>query len=188
MESCYCITDLALSRCPNWNPMIKTCKLENHFLTNKSTQMATLTITEKKARQIYPEASGDVKTLLEETFGKDFFTKKVTERILNWDDVLAELGITKFDNYGSDDEVAYRQLKLIAKALNEGWEPNWDNSNQPKWYPWFYMNSASGFSFLGTYCVLSNSRVSARLCFKTEELANHAAKTFTDIYKKYMCL
>lgn len=59
--------------------------------------------------------------------------------------VLAKLGFTK-------DEIAYRKLKTIAEALNEGWRPNWADSNEYKYWPWFVYNSASaGFSYAITH-------------------------------------
>lgn len=58
--------------------------------------------------------------------------------------VLAKLGFTK-------DEIAYRKLKTIAEALNEGWQPDWANSNEYKYWPWFVYNTASaGFSYAST--------------------------------------
>jgi len=27
------------------------------------------------------------------------------------------------------------KMSIIVKALNEGWEPDWDNDNEPKYYP-----------------------------------------------------
>lgn len=60
------------------------------------------------------------------------------------EDVLTKLGFTK-------DEIAYRKLKTIAEALNEGWRPNWADSNEYKYWPWFVYNPASaGFSCAAT--------------------------------------
>lgn len=89
------------------------------------------------------------------------------------------------------DEVAYLKLKIIAKALNEGWEPNWNNWDEWKYYPWFCMgdNGASpgvGFSYGGYDLVRTTSGVGSRLCFKTRELAKYAGQQFLEIYKDYM--
>jgi len=59
----------------------------------------------------------------------DAAPKNVKERILTFEDVLKELRIDPSgfleDLEGlSEDEVAYRRLKLIIKAFNEGWEPD----------------------------------------------------------------
>src|SRR5688500_13359184 len=75
--------------------------------------------------------------------------KKVTERIRTVADVLADNGFSKegFDEWceGLDtDEIAYRILKLLAKSLNEGWLPDWGNSNEYKYYAWFEMRGSSG--------------------------------------------
>ena len=80
-------------------------------------------------------------------------------------------------------------MKLLTKSLNEGWEPDWDNSSERKYFPWFNMSSSgSGFSF----CVCddwgTHSSVGSRLCFKSSELAKYAGTQFTDIYKEYMLI
>ena len=152
--------------------------------------MATLTITDKKARELYPTASSDLKTILVETFGEQFFSGKITDRIKTWTDVHAELNGEVGELTGTKDEIAYKKLKAIAKVLNEGWVPDWDNSNQYKWYPWFYMtktsSSPSGFG-LGVVCDdYSCSYVGSRLCYRTRKLAEHAAKHFIDLYRDLM--
>jgi hypothetical protein len=66
--------------------------------------------------------------------------KPVKERIKTVADILADNGYTqeRFDQLCkdlSDDEKAYRLLKLLAVSLNEGWQPDWNNDNQYKYYP-----------------------------------------------------
>lgn len=121
--------------------------------------------------------------------------KKVTERIKNFDDVLAELGIEKESFLKeiqdlSPDEVAYRKIKLIAKAFNEGWVPDWTNSNEYKYYPWFEMGSpsGSGFRFDVFDHWLTHSHVGSRLCFKSSELAKHVGNLFIDDYRDFLTL
>ena len=119
--------------------------------------------------------------------------KKVTERIKTVTDVLADNGLTQdqFDKQcegRESDEVAYRILKLLARSLNEGWKPNWSNFNEAKYYAWFEMGGSSGFRFLGFVGWRSNSAVGSRLCFKTSELAVHAGKQFSEVYKQFMVI
>ena len=152
--------------------------------------MATLIIDDKKAREIYPGAPDSLKAILEQTFGgKKFFEQKITDRVKTFEDVLQILG-ESFNVRGGEtaDEIAYRKLKLIARCLNEGWTPDWNNSNQYKYYPWFYMNSVRGFGLFVVTCDYSASSVGSRLCFKTEALAKHAVNHFLDIYKNYFTL
>lgn len=125
--------------------------------------------------------------------------KDIKERIKTFEDVL------EYHNYKRDtqafvlecqkraytaDEIAYRQLKMIAEVLNEGWTPDWSNSNQCKYYPWFVMSSpsGSGFSFDVAGAWRTNSYAGSRLCFKSRELAEYAGKQFTEIYKEFLTL
>ncbi|MDR3141942.1 MAG: hypothetical protein LBU37_09495 [Tannerellaceae bacterium] len=98
------------------------------------------------------------------------------------DEVLLKLGFAK-------DEIAYRKLKTIAKALNEGWEPDWTNSNQNKYWPWFLYNpNSAGLSCALTAHAASHASTSigSRLCFKTHELAAYARENFRDLYFEYL--
>ena len=144
-------------------------------------------IDEKDARKLYPTAPAEWKTTLESTFGKEFFSQKITDRVKTFADACEVLGIDPDDVVHSADEAddqAYKQLKVIARALNEGWEPNWNDGNQRKWYPWFYMNQP-GFRLLVVDCTNSLAGVGARLVFKTEELARYAATQFLGLYSSY---
>jgi hypothetical protein len=156
----------------------------------KKHTMATLTIDEKRAKEIYPSAASELKALLENTFGKSFFSQKITDRIKTFEDVLEAFGILPsafkaVTAYDLPDEIAYKQLKLIVKVLNEGWEPNWDNSNEYKYYPWMCMDSPSGFGLICVSYSSSTSGVGSRLCFKSEALAKYAAEQFKSVYEQF---
>ena len=106
-------------------------------------------------------------------------------------DLFAYNGLThkQFDDSCtglSGDEIAYRIIKLLVQTLNEGWTPDWSNENQWKYYPWFDMAGSSGFRFDGCAYWGSGSTVGSRLCFKSRELAEHAGKHFTSVYKQFM--
>lgn len=90
--------------------------------------------------------------------------------------------------------IAFYKLIIIAEALNEGWEPNWNDSRQYKYYPWLYVQASNeksaGFGLSSSYDVRTRTgaSVGSRLCFKTSELAMYAGNTFKDLYTDYLLL
>jgi hypothetical protein len=95
--------------------------------------------------------------------------------------------------------ISHYQLIIITQALNfqdagKEWEPNWNNWNQLKYYAWFEVKASeekpSGFGFSGSYCTRTSTYagVGSRLCFKTRELAQYAAKTFIQLYQDYFLI
>ena len=156
----------------------------------------TLEITRQAAIKAHDEASTKGKTLLENLFGKRVFQKDIKQRVTCLDDALRELGKDKLDFEAScvglsEDEVAYKMLKVIAEALNEGWTPDWSNGEWDKWYPWFKMDdssSAGRFSFGDAVDRYSASDVGSRLCFKSKDLATYAGTQFLDIYKDFFTI
>ena len=156
----------------------------------------TLEITKEAAIKAHDEASTKGKTLLENLFGKRVFQKDVTERVKSVEDAIKELGnndveviqLNRMKSIGLQNHIIGNQeLIVIAKALNEGWQPDWSNGQWDKWYPWFKMDASSSagrFSFRAADALFSYSGVGSRLCFKSRELSNYAGKQFEDIYKK----
>ena|SRR5690554_5143251 len=125
--------------------------------------------------------------------------KDVKERIKTFEDVLEHHGykrdVEDFEleckkRAYTKDEIAYRKIKLIVEALNEGWTPDWTNSNEYKYYPWFRLGSPSGGGFSSYDCAndCTHSGVGSRLCFKSRELAKYAGNQFEGLYKEYFVL
>src|SRR5204863_8264299 len=122
---------------------------------NKTYIMKTLVIDETKARSIYHEAPTGLRTELEKTFGAEFFSEKITDRIKTMvDDYKAlDLDPTAALPYpGTKDPEehainSFRKVTLIAKVLNEGWTPDWTDEDQKKYWPWFDLSSGSGLVF-----------------------------------------
>lgn len=153
--------------------------------------------------------------------------RPVTERIKTLDDACNELGeenvfvqayrTAEFNTSGNQndvsDVVAYLKLRVIAEALNEGWEPHF-TTDEDRWYPWFYLYTQEeidkideenkktlwlfgGPSANGSYCGLacadsgntwldSCSGISARLAVKSEALAKYFGNQFIDIWADYL--
>ena len=150
--------------------------------------------------------------------------RPVTERIKTFEDACNELGeenvlvqayrAAEFNTSGNQkdvsDVIAYLKLRIIAAALNEGWEPTFD-SDECRYYPWFYIYTKEEYEELvkdgETLCrvpLRSNSNANAngglvsanavnagsysnanngvRLTFKTKELAEYCGKQFIDIW------
>lgn len=108
----------------------------------------------------------------------------ITDRVATLEEAKAILGI-KDDcfstNKHSKRALAFQNLCIVIEALNEGWTPDWEDSNQPKYYNYFRMKG--GFS-----CNLVNynytfTYVPSALCFKSEALARYCAKQFEQLYK-----
>jgi len=159
--------------------------------------MANETLSIQKANVLKAHSKGDAfqKGLLETLFGKEVFSQKITDRIKTFEDArdmvvpaseLPNLSVL-MDYPGINKDIisarAQAKLSIIARALNEGWTPDWKNSSQYKYFPWFKANpSGSGLSCNDYVCALANSCIGSRLCFKSAELAEYVGKQFEALY------
>ena len=110
-----------------------------------------------------------------------------------------------------EDITAYMKLRIITAALNEGWEPKCVEGEK-RWYAWYDLITEEDYNDMtdeekcrvvgcayynaneydGLVCSYanyvsshSNTNLGTRLAFKSEELAEYAAKQFIDIYAEY---
>ena len=155
--------------------------------------------------------------------------RPVTERIKTFEDACNELGeenvlvqayrTAEFNTSGNQndvsDVVAYLKLRVIAEALNEGWEPHF-TKDEYRWYPWFYLYEQEeiynmdeekkkslwlfgGYSDSGSHCALASATSSdawsssyafssARLAVKSKELARYFGEQFIDIWSDHLAL
>ena len=109
------------------------------------------------------------------------------------------------------DIKAYLQLRIITAALNEGWEPQFVRGEY-RWYGWYDLISKEDYEALSdeekgrcvgrsssnavaygglvySYAFYASSSSytgsSSRLAFKSEKLAEYAAKQFIEIYADF---
>lgn len=129
----------------------------------------------------------------------------ITNRVKSYADACKVLGIEPMDEDSMKaqgfrpDEIARRQLETITEALNEGWKPNWADTDEYKFYPWFYIEvsevqtegtdgASAGLSYAYTYgaAARTNAYIGSRLCFHDRETARYAGRTFTDLYAQIL--
>ena len=86
--------------------------------------------------------------------------------------------------------VAIYKLITIAEAWNkaDNFAPDYDNTNQKKWFPWFQKRGAAGFdsayaTFTASYAY---AYIGSRLCFKTAERAEQFGKQFIDLWNDFL--
>ena len=81
------------------------------------------------------------------------------------------------------------KLYVIFKAINNGWVPDWLNSQQLKYFPWFNILS-SGFGFHASSYSSSSTRTHAgsRLCTDSLEKCNYISEMFQTEYKEFLLI
>lgn len=190
--------------------------------------MATENITISKASLLkaYREAEPSQKEFMKQLFGAETFAINfnVMERVKTFQDAINELGddnpLVKqynmlYSEFGATmdaDIIAYLKLRIIAAALNEGWEPQF-TKGECRYYPYFYIYTKEEYEQLsdadkkrcvgrsdndanadgGLVCADASSgsaysypSVGVRLAFKTRELAEYAGKQFLNIWADFV--
>lgn len=162
---------------------------------------------------------------LNETEAQTAANRPITERVKTFEDACRELGednhfveqyrvIEENADFTSDghDIFTYLKLRIIATALNEGWEPQF-TEDEERWYPWFtlwteeelseksdewkadrhlistggYSGYWAGFAYADSFYAPSNTgtNVGSRLCFKSEALATYCGKQFISLWADF---
>lgn len=154
------------------------------------------------------EAQDTVKKLTEDEgngsifdyFYKEEDYEEITDRVKTYEDACKVLGVEPINEQNAkaqgfrSDEIARRKLETIAAALNEGWKPDWNNTDQYKYYPYFYIQEnakgkgSAGLSYASTSNAASHTYayIGSRLCFYASRLARYASNQFTDLYEQIL--
>ena len=148
--------------------------------------------------------------------------KDVRKRIKTFEDACHEIGIDaeawnrdKISLGLEPDVLAFLKLRIIVKALNEGWEPRF-TEDECRYYPWFILYTGEEYNKLdeeeksrvvyrsnysyanalgGVSCALAYygssytfAYIGVRLAFKTSELAAYCGRQFLDIWADFVFL
>lgn len=148
-----------------------------------------LKVKQENALIAYEAADEKGKKLLADLFPGLIAPLSIRERIdkdevLTFEDILADQGITPEDfaniiGNDTEDEAAWKRIKLISKAINAT-----PLKNDEYWYVPIFTKSGSGFSTTTYVSWDAITYVGARLYgFRNRSDAEYVGKTFTSIYK-----
>lgn len=91
-----------------------------------------------------------------------------------------------------DSMIAHSKLVIIVRAANrlandgKEWIPDFTNSNEWKYEPWFDLSEgSSGFRYLDYGYRGTGSSVGSRLCFISREVCEYITEQFIELYKEY---
>ena len=163
---------------------------------------------------------------LKETEAQTAANRPITERVKTFEDACRELGedhpfVLAYQNTNlrdpevaeeNRDILAYMKLRIIAAALNEGWEPQF-TEDEYRWYPYFtlwaeeelseksdewkadrhlistgdYSVDWAGFAYSCSACAPSFAYAffGSRLCLKSEALATYCGKQFISLWADF---
>lgn len=147
--------------------------------------------------------------------------KDVRKRIKTFEDACHEIGIDaeawnrdKISLGLEPDVLAFLKLRIIVKALNEGWEPQF-TEDECRYYPWLILYTGEEYNKLdeeeksrgvyrscsyasalgGVSCAsafndssYAGASIGVRLAFKTSELAAYCGRQFLDIWADFVFL
>lgn len=112
------------------------------------------------------------------------------EDYTTFDHILSYHNLTHEEFYKNTDqltdpEIAFRELCLIASALNNGEKIDMQNTDQKKWYAW-WTYKGGGFSLFYVYHLYSSSYVPPPSLYVSEEAINHSVKHFKEYWKRWL--
>lgn len=175
--------------CTTWKTNISEILSSNVLKTDSD----LIEIEPKYLLVLTKEGTDEQKKLVEKYGIKQ--SENIMVRVKTFEDALTIVGVKDEDeeellNYsGKNDNIlssiAHLKLSIIAKALNEGWKPDWSNSNEYKYYPWFKnVGSGSGWVYVGYDGWYALSNIGSRLCVNTSEKAKYMGTQFIGLYNQ----
>lgn len=160
--------------------------------------MRTLQIKQDSLLAAFRNAGKEGKQVLSDLFGKQVaLYDNITDRVKSFEDACQVLGISTnvpevkgLPRKHQKAIIANYKLIVIAEALNEGWKPNWQDSDEYKYYPWFDMSNPAGvgYSYTNVTASKTSAYIGSRLCLKNRELAIYFGQTFTDLFNDSLLL
>lgn len=178
----------------------------------------TIEVKVEDIKRAFDEANVNVKKSILTLFPQLKEALPVTDRVKTFEDACHESGIdpeqymSKYEDEPAD-VIAYMKLRVICKALNDGWTPQFVKVGW-RYFPYFRLYSSEEISrmskeeksrvvyrsydsananggvshaYAGYDSAYVFANIGSRLAFKTKELAEYAGKQFIDLWTDF-CL
>lgn len=177
----------------------------------------TIEVKVEDIKRAFEEANNSTKESLLTLFPQLKEDLQITDRVKTFEDACREVYIepklymSKYEDEPAD-VTAYMKLRVICKALNEGWEPQFTEGEE-RWNPVFllwskeelsvmsddqkakrqtvlmdrYSGDWAGFSHSVSENVIESdvSNCASRLCLKSQQLADYCGKQFVNIWADF---
>lgn len=169
--------------CPTWKSKFDE-KFKNQLFST------TLEFEDSFIKEMYKACENEQKLVFEKIFQ---YKKDDLFSIKTYTEVCKKLKIkelTEKDFSFLPKEQIKKQLSLhkiqnISKLYNGDWEPNWNDINQYKYYPYFEYKQVGGFGFYSSHVYYSSSPGSVTY-FKDKQTSDYVGKILIDIYNEFL--
>lgn len=174
------------SVCEGWQKKIAEILVEQQ-INNE------IDISEELLLKAYNEADNKQKKFLEKFFVINT-PKKLLDGIKSFDDIL-KIGGETLENvipYSHPKTKRQKRLNAVARIqfaeeiLNEGWIPNWKDSSEYKYYPYFEYKVLGGWCFFFSYDCYFSISIAVPAYFKSKEISDFVGKLLIEDYKEFI--
>lgn len=160
--------------------------------------METITISKKDAEALRRGASKGQKKILDKIIGCNKVAHPVKSKDIydakSFKDLCAIKGVKqasilpfkKAKGTFQEGLNAFAKLSFIRDTFCNGWEADWNNRDQRKWFPWFEFGSGFAFSLTHYVSWATCTYGGSRLCFENEKTAEHVGRTFIKEYNEFL--
>lgn len=154
-----------------------------------------LKLSLEKAQEAYKKATTENKKLLIDLYGGHHF-EEVRDRlkgyksaceILNRKELTLEMFQVLFgDTKQAKKQFARHRIVTCIEAINQGWVPDFDNSNQYKYYVWMYGKKNGFSSCVLVYYYLGGTSSGSDMYCETRANAELIEKICREDYIEYL--
>lgn len=154
--------------CPTWKEKLTQYAISNPFGNE-------VELTSDEVNEMF-DASDEKQTKILNKFLKR--DNGVMDIVTSYETACDSLGVKPNKNV-----TPYEKLTTIIKALNQGWYPNFANTDERKYFN-YYQKSNGVFSVCDVVYDSTNMTVPSALYFKDEKTARYANEKFFKEYKE----
>lgn len=154
--------------------------------------MKRLQIDEKEALKLYKDASKEFKTILENTFGKEYFDQNITDKVYNIETLCEYLDIDKDELFIFPENTKNKHQRMInacnilpkvVEVYNEGVILDWNDTNVYKYFPSLYFSGSGVEVDCFSWCILLDHP--GRFYYKSQDLALKSYNNFKSYFEDY---